>query len=541
MTSDLTSETTSGRSWLAGAGPVPLRGTPEWGALRVVVAGFAVSGAAAAYALAERGARVLAVDGRDGSGEQERAKLLDVLGGRAELGERAVSGLPRVDGALPDLVVASPGWRPSAPLLAQAAAAGVPVWGEVELAWRLRTSPGPTGAPDAPGARAPWLCVTGTNGKTTTTTMLASILGAQGLRATAAGNIGTPLVEAVLDPAGADVLAVELSSFQLHGAHTLAPRASAVLNLAADHLDWHGSMAAYAADKGRIYTDTEVACVYDAGDGLDVDDVRSTERLVREADVQEGCRAVGFTLGVPGLSMLGVVDDVLADRAFVTDRMNAAAELCTLADLRDAAGLLDGQPLPPHVVSNALAAAALARAHGVGQQAVRDGLLGTKPGAHRIAVVARSGGVTWVDDSKATNAHAAAASLAGAAAASADPADPKVVWVAGGLAKGAAFDELVAAHAGRLRAAVLVGTDREPLRGALARQAPGVPVVEVDDERAATAGGVMPGAVGAASGLARPGDVVLLAPASASMDQFRSYAERGDAFAAAARAHLGEG
>ncbi|TNM63293.1 UDP-N-acetylmuramoyl-L-alanine--D-glutamate ligase [Streptomyces sp. NP160] len=523
-------------AWRAGSSRVPERGPADWEGLRVVVAGFAVSGAAAAYALAERGAKVLAVDSREGAGEQERAKLLDVLGGRVALGPGASDALHTVDGNPPDLVIASPGWRPSAPLLAQAARAGIPVWGEVELAWRLRGTAGPVGAPVGPASSAPWLCVTGTNGKTTTTTMLASILRAHGLRATTAGNIGTPLVEAVLDPAGADVLAVELSSFQLHGAHTLAPRASAVLNLAADHLDWHGSMGAYAADKGRIYTDTERACVYNADERPDGQDWPTTEQLVVDADVQEGCRAIGFTLGVPGLSMLGVVDDVLADRAYVADRANSAAELCTLADLADASGGV----VAPHVVANALAAAALARAHGVSQQAVRDGLLSTRPGAHRIAVVARSGGVAWVDDSKATNAHAAAASLAGAAAAAGPDAHDgtRVVWVAGGLAKGAQFDDLVGAQASRLRAAVLIGTDREPLRGALERRAPGVPVVEVDAAAASAAGGVMPAAVRAAAAAALPGDVVLLAPASASMDQFSSYAERGDAFAAAVRALL---
>ncbi len=532
MTSDQSSHE-SARAFAAGSARVPARGPADHQGLRVLVAGLAVSGAAAAYALAERGARVLALDARDGEGERDRAALLAMLDGRAALGADAAGalaaggGLPDVDGGPPDLVIASPGWRPTAPVLAAAVAAGVPVWGEVELAWRLRGTPG--------AGSAPWLCVTGTNGKTTTTTMLASILSAQGLRATAAGNIGTPLVEAVLDPVGADVLAVELSSFQLHGAHTLAPRASAVLNLAADHLDWHGSMAAYAADKGRIYSDAEVACVYNADDadpaGQGPGAAPTTEELVREAEVQEGCRAVGFTLGVPGLSMLGVVDDVLADRAFVPDRVNSAAELCTLADLEQASGGV----LAPHVVANALAAAALARAHGVSQQAVRDGLLATRPGAHRIAVVAREDGVTWVDDSKATNAHAAAASLAGA------PGPSSVVWVAGGLAKGAEFDGLVGAHAERLRAVVLIGADREPLRSALARRAPGVPVVEVDADRAGAAGGVMPAAVRAAASLARPGDLVLLAPASASMDQFRSYAERGDAFAAAVRAHLGGG
>jgi UDP-N-acetylmuramoylalanine--D-glutamate ligase len=478
-----------------------------WEGLRVVVAGLGVSGTAAAVALAERGASVVALDAREGEAERDRAGLLEVLGARTLLGERAQldrGQLPPVDGRAPDLVVTSPGWRPDAPLLASATAAGVPVWGEVQLAWRLR----------GPGA-APWLTVTGTNGKTTTVRMLASILAAAGLRTTAAGNIGTPLVEAVLDPAGHDVLAVELSSFQLHWSPALAPRASACLNVAPDHVDWHGSMAAYAAAKGRVYEGTEIACVYSVEDP-------ATEALVREADVQEGCRAVGTTLGVPAVSMFGVVDGVLCDRAFVPERRTSAAELATVEDLAQASGGV----LAPHTVSNALTAAALARAHGVPAAAVRDGLRATAPGEHRIAVVARAGGVTWVDDSKATNPHAAAASLAGL---------DGVVWVAGGLAKGAAYDDLVAAHAGRLRAVVLLGLDRAPLREALARRAPQVPVTEVG---AADGAGAMAEAVAAAARAARPGDTVLLAPASASMDQFRSYAERGDAFAAAVRAHL---
>ena len=486
-----------------------------WDGLRVVVAGLGVSGFAAAVALAERGARVVAVDARDGAGEQDRADLLRVLGADVRLGPDATAALPQVDGAAPELVVTSPGWRPSSPVLAAAADAGVPVWGEVELAWRMR----PEGA-------APWLTLTGTNGKTTTVRMLTSILRAAGLRATAAGNVGTSLLEAVLDPQGHDVLAVELSSFQLHWSSSLGPRASACLNVAPDHVDWHGSMQAYAAAKGRVFENTEVACVYNVADPV-------TERLVREADVVEGCRAVGFTLGVPDVSMLGVVDDVLADRAFVDERATSAGELATLADL--AAG---GAPVAPHTVANALAAAALARAHGVPASAVRDGLRDFTPDPHRIAQVAVSDGVTWVDDSKATNPHAAAASLA---------AFDSVVWVAGGLAKGADFGDLVATHARRLRAAVLIGTERGPLREALSRHAPDVRVVEVDGgdtagmahPRPADASrAVMDDAVRAASGLAHPGDTVLLAPACASMDQFRDYGARGEAFADAVRGLL---
>jgi UDP-N-acetylmuramoylalanine--D-glutamate ligase len=486
----------------------------DWAGLRVVVTGVGVSGFAAADALVERGARVVLLDGRDGPREQERGKVLDVLGVDVRLGEEHTRELPDVGGAPADVVVTSPGWRPDQPVLAAAAAAGVPVWGEVELAWRMRPSVNP----------APWLTITGTNGKTTTTSMLGAMLRAAGKRAVEAGNIGTPLLEAVLHPQPPEVLAVELSSFQLHWASSLRPLAAACLNVAPDHLDWHGGLAGYTADKGRVYHDTEIACVYNVADPV-------TEQLVRDADVVEGCRAIGFTLGIPGLSMLGVVEDVLCDRAFIPERATSAAELGTLDDVREAGG----GTLAPHNVANALAAAALARAYGVPPVAVREGLRRHRPHGHRITRVAEAAGVTWVDDSKATNPHAAAASLA---------SFEHVVWVAGGLAKGATFDDLVAAHGGRLRAAVLVGRDRRLIADALSRHAPDVPVVEVPmtetDEVDGAAGearvaAVMDAVVARAAGFARPGDTVLLAPACASMDMFRDYHARGDAFAAAVR------
>ncbi|MBW1604007.1 UDP-N-acetylmuramoyl-L-alanine--D-glutamate ligase [Streptomyces sp. JJ66] len=468
----------------------------------VTVAGLGVSGISAARALARLGAAVTVVDGGDGDTQRARADALAADGITARLGD----GDTLPPGT--ELVVTSPGWRPDSPLFAAAAAAGAPVWGDVELAWRLRGTPGASGAP--------WLAVTGTNGKTTTVRMLAAILDAAGLRTAAVGNIGTPIVEVVLSGQPYDVLAVELSSYQLHWAPSLRAHSAAVLNLAPDHLDWHGSMAAYAADKGRIYTGNEVACVYNTADP-------ATEELVREADVVEGCRAVGFTLGPPGPSELGVVEDLLVDRAFVAKRQQQAQELAQIADIAPGGG--PAAPPAPHTIANALAAAALARAFGVPATAVRDGLRAFTPDAHRIARVAEIGGVTYIDDSKATNPHAAQASLAAY--------DP-VVWIAGGLAKGATFDELVAHAAGRLRGVVLIGAERHLIREALQRHAPGIPVVDVDrtDDAAMTV------AVRAAAGLARPGDTVLLAPACASMDMFAHYGRRGEAFAEAVRAGL---
>jgi UDP-N-acetylmuramoylalanine--D-glutamate ligase len=316
------------------------------------------------------------------------------------------------------------------------------------------------------------------------------------------------VIEAVLHPEPYDVIALELSSYQLHWTHSMAARSAAVLNLAPDHLDWHGTLEAYAGDKGRIYTGVEVACVYNVEDA-------GTERLVRAAEVVEGARAIGFTLGVPAVGMVGVVDGVLADRAFVAERQTSAAEMASVDDV---------VPAAPHNVANALAAAALARSVGVPAVAVRDGLRAFHPDPHRIAHVATVDDVNWVDDSKATNAHAAQASLL---------AHDDVVWVAGGLAKGAAFDGLVRAVADRLRGVVLMGADRDLLADALARHAPEVPVVEVQG----TDNEVMDHVVARASALARPGSTVLLAPACASMDMFANYAARGDAFAAAVRRH----
>lgn len=463
-----------------------------WDQVRAVVAGFGVSGYAAADTLQHLGASVVVLDDRERERFTEQADLLEMLGVDMRLGAGSTAELP--DSV--DLVVTSPGWRPDTALLMQAADRGIPVWSEVELAWRLRR-------PDD----APWLVVTGTNGKTTTVQMLDEILRADGRRSAAVGNVGRPVVEAVMDDDPYDVLAVELSSYQLHWTTSMSPLASTVLNIAPDHLDWHGGLDAYAEAKGTAYRHTQIACVYN------VEDPR-TEQLVEEAEVVEGCRAIGFTLGIPSPGMVGLVEDVLADRAFVKERISNAAELGRVSDL--------GANPPPHLVQNALAAAALARAYGVSPRAVRDGLKAFRLDAHRGAEVALIDDIRWVDDSKATNTHAALAALRGV---------DHAVWIAGGLAKGASFDDLVERTAERLRGVVLIGADADVIAEALARHAPDVPVTRVDSSHT----DLMDHVVEAAARLARPGDTVLLAPGCASMDQFESYQDRGDRFAAAVR------
>ena len=419
------------------------------------------------------------------------------------------------------LVVTSPGFPPTAPVLAAAAAAGVPIWGDVELAWRLDQS-GRFGPPRK------WLVVTGTNGKTTTTSMLFAMLGAAGLRAVLCGNIGDPVLDLLDRPS--DVLAVELSSFQLHWAPSLRPEAGVVLNVAEDHLDWHGSMEAYAQDKARALTGRV------AVGGLD-DPVAA--RLLEESAAP---LRVGFRLGEPGPGEVGVRDGALVDNAFGRGLVLAETDSIPVAG--------------PVGVLDALAAASLARAVGVPAEAIAGALATFQVGRHRAEVVAVSGGITFVDDSKATNPHAAQASIS---------AYRRVVWVAGGLLKGASVDEMVAATADRLVGAVLIGRDRRVVDEALSRHAPDVPVVELvtgedsgvlekaePDESGVTrvtrmvdAGGrplaeaVMTAAVTAARDLARPGDTVLLAPAGASFDQFSGYGQRGDLFAAAVRAVVG--
>ncbi|MEU4510391.1 UDP-N-acetylmuramoyl-L-alanine--D-glutamate ligase [Nonomuraea wenchangensis] len=443
------------------------------------VAGLGVSGTAVARALAGRGERVVVVEAVEGERQLAAAAELAGLGVETRFGEMALpEGATRL---------VTTGWAPHHPLVAAALEAGVEVVGEVELAWRLR-----------PAQAAPWLALTGTNGKTTAVRMLTSILLAAGHKALAVGNVGLPVVRAVAEPY--DVLAVELSSFQLHWSATLAPHAAAVLNVAPDHLDWHGSMEAYAAAKGRLY-ERAGTVIYNA------DDPEAT----RLAAPYPG--AVGFTLRAPKRGQLGVVEDLLVDRAFVADPVEAAEELATLGDIR---------PLAPHNVANALAAAALARAFGVPGEAVARGLRDFVPDPHRLALVERVGGVDYVDDSKATNPHAAAAALA---------SYPSIVWVAGGQLKGADVDDLVRRAAPRLRGAVLLGADRAEIAEALARHAPNVPVVDIADRDT----GAMEKVVIAAARLASPGDTVLLSPSAASLDMYPGYPARGEAFARAVR------
>ncbi len=475
----------------------------DWSGLRVAVLGLGVTGFSVADTLVELGALVRVIYGSE---DPDRERLLDVIGAERALCVGDEAQLADLSAFAPDLVVVSPGYRPDHPLTGWATSNDVVVWGDIELGWRLR---------DKTGRIADWICITGTNGKTTTSQLTAHMLVAGGLRAAPVGNIGVPVLDALRDPQGYDALVVELSSFQLHRLDEVSPYASVCLNIADDHLDWHGSFDAYVAAKAKVYERTQVACVYNRADDR-------TLHMVEEADVIEGARAVSFGLDTPPSSGLGVVEGLLVDRAYHADRRNEAFELVTIEELAER-GLQ-----APHMVQNILAAAALARARGVGPVEIAQAILSFEPDPHRVQRLGLVCGVHWIDDSKATNAHAADASLR---------AFSDIVWLVGGLLKGVDIGSLVQAHAKRLRGAVVIGAEREAVLDALRRHAPEVPVIEVSQVQTED---TMTEAVTAALSLAQAGDTVLLSPAAASMDQFKDYADRGRRFQAAVSA-LGGG
>ena len=444
---------------------------------RFLVLGAGVTGSAVAKALKSRGGLVtITDDNSQGALKPESVDLANF-----------------------DAVVISPGWRQDHPLVKKVLASNLQVLNEIDLAWQIRTEVAP---------RQKWLALTGTNGKTTTVEMVAKILQTAGLKAVACGNVGDTVIEAVDRKDPYDYLILELSSFQLHWAKQAQFVSAAILNIADDHLDWHGTFDDYADAKFSILDRAEIAV-------LNADD----QEVVTRGNRFKG-RKVFFSLDTPAPGEIGVVEELLVDRAFVTDPLEAAM-ICELKDIT---------PTVPHNVSNALAAAALARSVGVSHEHIQKALREFTPGRHRIETVFESDSVSWVDDSKATNPHAASASLM---------SHLSVVWIAGGLAKGADMNSLVERCKGRIKAVILIGADRQLIADALHEHAPDIPQILVDAPADYTRGGdsnsLMEAVVAQAASLVAPGDAVLMAPACASMDQFISYADRGDRFAAAVR------
>ena len=452
----------------------------NWESKKVLILGAGVTGNAVAKSLSSFGAIVGIVD--ENAHAQSDFPILNP--GEIDITEYAS-------------VVVSPGWKSDHPLILKAIDNGVEIDNEIDIAWRLAKEISPN---------QKWLALTGTNGKTTTVEMTAAMLQHAGLNAVACGNVGDTVIDAVTHKDSFDFLILELSSFQLHWMREARFVSAAILNIADDHLDWHGSFENYCDAKFSILDRAEHAI-------LNAEDAE----IVHRANSYQGPKTF-FSLGTPAPGELGVVEDLLVDRAFVGDPMEASM----IAMLKDI------QPTRPHSVLNALAAAALARSVNVSYADIQGALINFHPGRHRIETVLSSHGISWIDDSKATNPHAASASLM---------SHLSVIWVAGGLAKGADMNSLIERTHGRIKAAILIGQDRELIASALMRIAPLIPVIKVDVDDASENGSssLMEKVVKAAQEIAATGDTVLLAPACASMDQFSSYADRGDRFAAAVR------
>jgi len=398
-----------------------------------------------------------------------------------------------------DYLLISPGWKESHPLIAQAMKSDVQLLNEIDLAWEIRQE-------RSPGQK--WIALTGTNGKTTTVEMTAAALRAGGLHAVACGNVGKTVIECVDSNENFDALVLELSSFQLHWLKQAEFLSCAILNIADDHTDWHGTFDLYARAKISIL-DRSLTAILNGDD----------KEVVGRTSHWNG-RKVFYSLDTPKPGEIGLVEELLVDRAFVPDPQEASM----------IAELIEIKPTVPHNVSNALAAAGLARTLGVAHEKIREALAQFTPGRHRIEVIAEKDGITWIDDSKATNPHAAEASILSALS---------VIWLAGGLAKGADVASLIARVHPRIKKVITFGTDRKLFTSAFAEHAPHIEVLEIEPPSDYVRGGesnsFMEEIIRQAQLFAAYGDTVLLAPACASMDQFISYADRGDRFAAALR------
>jgi UDP-N-acetylmuramoylalanine--D-glutamate ligase len=417
---------------------------------RVLVLGAGVSGIAAARLARQQGMTVTLYD----ESPAEGAVGLDLGLASGSWDPVLLTGI--------DLVIASPGFSERSRPVVDVLESGVPIVSEIEFAYRHLQSP--------------IAAVTGTNGKTSVTEATAAMLDASGLDAPATGNIGAPLSD--FTDAGYDALIVEVSSFQLRFTETFHPVAAAITNVAVDHLDWHGSPQSYREAKSRIYANQGASdlLVYDADD-------EGASTLAAGAPSQlfpvSGRRLPAGGGGFDGRAL--VVGDVVVD----------------VADLKSQD--------PIHLV-NLACAGALALRMGATPEGVASGAIDFEPGAHRRAIVAESGGITWVNDSKATNPHAAIASIR---------AHGSVILIAGGLAKGNDLTPLV---------------EEENVRLIIGIGEAGPDLVALAGDRGRLAG-TLEIAVEMAAGAAVAGDTVLLAPGCASFDQFSSYVARGDRFA----------
>ena len=434
---------------------------------KVLVVGLARTGIATALFCAERGARVTATEERPEAELSEAAAKLRAAGVTLELGGHRPETF-----AEQDLIVPSPGVSPMMPPLAAARAIGVPVWSEIELAWRF--------------LRGRVICITGSNGKTTTTSLVGHILETAGLPVQVAGNIGTPLISRVDISSDASFTVVEASSFQLELISALRPDIGVLLNVTADHLDRHGSLEAYAGAKARMFenqTENDAA-VINADDAVAAQYAPGVPRVFwfsRLKRVASGCYLRGDEI----VFRCDGAESVLLERKSI--------------GLRGA-----------HNIENVLAAAAAARLAGVEPAAIAEAVRTFAGVEHRIEYVATISGVEYFNDSKATNVDATLKAL--------DAFSGNVLVILGGKDKGGDFRILRRALRSHARLALLIGSAADKIDAELAGA---IPV-----ERA----GTLARAVEIASRRARPGDTVLLAPACASFDQFDNYEHRGRVF-----------
>ena len=443
---------------------------------KALVFGAGVTGAPTIDFLKSRGIEVVAID--------EKVNTVGVVNTITEQEIEKFS-----------FAVVSPGWKTQHPLIAAVRKCGLEIISEIDLAWRVKCE-------IAPDQR--WLALTGTNGKTTTVQMTEAMLRESGFDATACGNVGLTAIEAVTTT-NSEILVLELSSFQLEWSNEAHFETVAILNIAEDHIDWHETFDNYAAAKFKIVDRAKSVIL------------NSHDAAIVERSKKLSHRIIWFSLNTPAPHQIGLVENLVVDRAFVADEAEALFEL---ADIK---------PAVPHNLLNAMAAAGLVRSVGVSGQSIASAMKKFKLDHHRLEVVAEKDGITWIDDSKATNPHAAIAAL---------QSQLSSIWIAGGLAKGAAMDELVERCKGRIKVAILIGADAHIIETALRKYAPEIQIASIDPGLKGL--DVMRRAVALAQMQAKAGDVVLLAPACASMDQFKNYAERGDFFAQAVREKIGE-
>ena len=385
-----------------------------------------------------------------------------------------------------ELAIVSPGWRQDHKVFNKLRKSGAEIMSEIDFAWKVKQEIAPN---------QKWIALSGTNGKTTTIKMVESIFESANINGRACGNVGQTVIDSVCQEKPLDYLALELSSFQIQWSNFAKYEAVALLNISEDHIDWHGSFENYVSAKLKLSDHSKLVIA-------NKNDPELSIRLTNSA-------IIWYSLGTPAPGELGMVENLLIDRAF-SQSASSAHEIAELSDV---------SPSVPHNISNALAASALALSIGISYENIREGLKKFKPDHHRMELVLEKDQVRWIDDSKATNPHAAIASIL---------SNFNVIWIAGGLAKGASMEALAKRCIDRIKAVILIGEDRELIAQSLQHVSENILLKRID--KLGSAKQLMFDVVRQAKELAQPGDTVLLAPACASMDQFTSYTERGELF-----------